>query len=169
MSAATDLNQKVIDRFWAKVDQSGGPDACWPWTASGVPRGYGLFYPAGRGSNVYAHRLAFELTKGPIPAGHYILHACDNPPCCNPAHLSTGTHLENIADMHSKGRGVTPEARRGSEHPNARLTDDQIREIRAAARAGERQRDIAQRFGISRSLVGQIHRGAAWAHVPDRA
>lgn len=52
--------------------------------------------------------MAYELTKGHIPAGMIVMHTCDNPPCCNPSHLVLGTQAENLADMRAKGRGVNP-------------------------------------------------------------
>jgi len=85
------------ERFWCGVKR-GEPDECWPWTRSLSPKGYGRV----RGRN--AHRVAYELTYGPIPPGMFVCHTCDNPPCCNPAHLFLGTYLDNIADMVAKKR-----------------------------------------------------------------
>lgn len=90
------------ERFWSRVDRR-GPDECWPWTGSRNPAGYGAFSRGGKRSNT--HRVAWEMTHGPIPGRLHVLHACDNPPCCNPAHLSLGTHEDNMADMVAKGRG----------------------------------------------------------------
>lgn len=91
------------ERFWAKVDQSGGPDACWPWTASLGTTGYGQVSRRGR-MGKKCHRIAWELTNGPIPTGGAILHVCDNRPCCNPAHLRLGTIGDNNRDTAAKGR-----------------------------------------------------------------
>lgn len=94
------------DRFWSKVDTSDGLFGCWIWTASRFTKrgGYGQFHewPKVR----YAHRVAWELTHGPIPDGMVVMHACDNPPCVNPQHLSLGTIADNAQDMVAKGRSL---------------------------------------------------------------
>lgn len=88
------------ERFWARVDKSGD---CWIWTASRYRRGYGQAYFEGR--YYTAHRLAYTLTFGPVPMGICVCHHCDNPPCCNPAHLFLGTDADNMRDRDAKGRG----------------------------------------------------------------
>jgi uncharacterized protein YjiS (DUF1127 family) len=91
--------------FWSKVKR-GGPDECWPWLAATNEKGYGVV--GGKDGTTKANRVAWKLTNGPIPDGKCVLHRCDNPPCCNPGHLFTGTRGDNNRDMHAKGRGVVP-------------------------------------------------------------
>lgn len=81
------------ERFWEKVDRSGGPEACWPWVALTSGSGYGAFQLDGRLQ--YAHRVAYEQMIGPIPPRVFVCHRCDTPSCVNPAHLFLGTEAVN--------------------------------------------------------------------------
>lgn len=153
-------------KFWSKVDRSGD---CWLWTGSHNSNGYGTFYLGGR--NILAHRVAYQLANGSIVDDLLVCHRCDNPPCCNPNHLFLGTNGDNIRDMASKGRHWykhQPEKqRRGEQVKNAKFTDSQVREIRALARAGVSQREIARRFGSHQRNISRIVRRQAWTHVTD--
>lgn len=92
--------------------------------------------------------------------GRYVLHPCDNPPCVNPRHLRPGSHLENIEDKMIRGRMP-----RGEKTTQAKLTDAQAAEIRQRRLAGERCKDLAQAFGISRNVVTAIATGKRWRHA----
>lgn len=95
----------TLDRFWAKVDVA-GPDDCWNWTAAVSTDGYGRLGVGGH-ATIRAHRLAAQLRFGMLHRHQIVCHACDNPRCCNPAHLFVGTHLTNARDRDTKGRGNT--------------------------------------------------------------
>lgn len=97
-AAVTDPVATIMGR----IDRSGGPDACWPYTGTRLPKGYGSHKANHR--HWYAHRVAYEQTYGPIADGLEVCHKCDNPPCCNPTHLFLGTHAENMQDKIDKGR-----------------------------------------------------------------
>lgn len=118
---ANRIRRPLAERFEERVDRSGGPDACHPWTGT-LSGGYGRIGEGGRGCRIlYTHRVAWELANGPIPDGLDVLHACDNPPCCNVRHLSLGTHADNMADMAAKGRVRQPgTGPRGEDHWTAK-------------------------------------------------
>jgi hypothetical protein len=146
------------DRFWSKV-QRGGPDECWPWTASKTDEGYGSFkWSVER----RAHRAAWILTRGPIPDGLDVCHTCDNPPCCNPAHFFLGTNGDNNADRHAKGRSGSA---RGEQNGNAKLTASAVLEIRAARKRGVRLIDLATQFGVSIAVVHAAATGKTWRSI----
>lgn len=93
--------------FWRYVDSSAGPDECWPWTGARQASGYGRLRrgPLGDRHSLIAHRVAYELTHGDGSAeGLLVLHACDRPWCCNPAHLMAGTHVDNMRAAAARGR-----------------------------------------------------------------
>ena len=159
------MHEQHAAKFWERVDRSAGPEGCWPWTGTRQPRGYGHFYPAWR-LNLYAHRVSWEIANGQaIPAGLQVLHACDNPACVNPAHLSVGTVSDNARDCVEKGRN-SPASLPGEAHPNHKLTAAGVQAIRERAAGGETHRRIAADLGVSRGRVGQIARGEAWRPTP---
>lgn len=95
------------DKFWRRVDRSGGPDACWPWTRARTRnvRGEATYgHLSYQGVHYVAHKLAWILTHGPIVGDLKVLHRCDNMPCCNPAHLFLGSLSDNMVDRRNKGR-----------------------------------------------------------------
>lgn len=161
---------KDIDRFWSKVDKT---DDCWLWTAYRFPNGYGKFFAA-RGQH-YAHRFAYEITHGAIPPGMNICHHCDNRACVNPFHLFAGTQAENLADMARKGRSTSgdrnpsrlyPERRaKGEGHGMAKLTADDVREIRRRTESGEQAPKLSLAFGVAISQIRRIVRRERWRHV----
>jgi hypothetical protein len=139
----------VEERFWVKVDKSGGPDACWPWMAARVPAGgYGRFL-ADR--LIAAHRYAWIITNGPIESKEIdVLHSCDNPPCCNPRHLRLGTALENAAEMYRKNR------------QNTKLNADAVRDIRSSPLTSK---ELAAKYGVGYSAIWCVRTGRKWSHV----
>ncbi|WP_158618922.1 MULTISPECIES: HNH endonuclease [Pantoea] len=134
---------------------------CWEWQRHTNNAGYGKLTINGRG--VYAHRLAYQLTKGDLPQGMEVLHSCDNPACINPAHLAAGTHSQNMKDCSAKGRAKMPTVIvRGERNGAAKLREVDVRSIKRLLEKGWTQRDIAERFGISQSQVSHIKLGRAW-------
>jgi hypothetical protein len=147
-----DYDQRFVTKFWSHIEKPGADD-CWTWKLSCTAAGYGQIWCVD--TMKYAHRIAYELIKGPIPTGMEVLHACDNPPCANPAHLRVGTHADNMRDMAVRGRqGKTP---RGP-CPRRKLTPEQVRAIRANAQ-NETLTAQAQRYVVAFNTIwGVAHR-----------
>lgn len=143
----------ITRRFEAKVDRSGGVHACHPWTASKNNKGYGWFRVLGKSQ--LAHRVAFELSSGPIPGGLFVLHHCDNPSCVNPRHLFLGDNSSNMLDSIRKGRRP-----RSFASKIDRSTADQIRRYARVTR--ESQRRVAEVYGITQGQVSRIVNRKSW-------
>lgn len=140
-------------------------DGCWMWTGS-TRQGYGQIEVDWTGvRRLYAHRAAYELTYGPIPAGLFVCHHCDTPGCVRPDHLFVGTVQDNNNDKIAKGR-----QQRGSKAGNALLTEDQAKQIWALRAEGRGTREIAQELGVSLYSTRWILYGISWRHVrPENA
>ena len=124
---------------------------CWLWIGATNNRGYGRIKV--NDQSVYAHRASWEMHVGQIPPALCVMHKCDTPSCVNPAHLSLGTHAENMGDMGRKGRaGVSIGERNGQ----AKLNDEQVRAIRADRRP---QQEIAASYGVAPSRISEILAG----------
>lgn len=138
---------RLAERFWSRVER-GDADACWEWQAGRHTYGYGRISVGGAAQ--YAHRLAWTLTHGD-PGELHVLHRCDNPPCCNPAHLFLGTAKDNMADKTLKRRGKV-----------AKLTPEDVVQVKALAKAGHSQVALGRLFGVDTTTVGGILRGRTW-------
>src|SRR5579863_2087398 len=157
------LTAKQIALFWAKVNRR-GPDECWPWTRSINKTGYGS--SGLRQRRCHSHVIARWLATGEWPAGFCTLHSCDNPRCCNPAHLWLGTHAENSADMVTKGRSHKP-FRVGEAGHNVKLTEVEVLEIRRLhAAGGVTYVDLGNRYGVHSVTIRLIVKRINWLHLP---
>lgn len=145
--------------FWAKVKR-GAEAECWPWTETLNPHGYGDCKYQGRRTN--AHRIAFELANGEsLPSDVVVCHRCDNPACCNPAHLFSGSQGDNVRDCHAKGR-ARHNRTNGERRPLHKLTEAQVRDIRESKCS---LRAAAAKYGVSSVTILKIRRREKWAHV----
>lgn len=160
----------LAQRFLAKINTDGptvraelGPCHLWTGTRNQEPSGYGRIRIGGRdGYMELAHRVAWEFEEGPIPAGMFVLHRCDNPPCVRRSHLFLGSHAANMADCAAKGR---TKKQRGSRHAMTKLTEVDVVAMRMAWSRGELLRAIAGRYGIRKSTASYIVNGHTWTHV----
>lgn len=144
--------------FWERVEKK-GPDDCWFWKLGLFSSGYGQLRDGSKKRR--AHRVAYELTYGPLPPCICVLHHCDNRPCCNPAHLFLGTHGDNARDRKDKGRsGRLP----GEDNPAAKLSSEQVAQIRDLAAKGKAHKEVGIQFDIHYNHVGRIVRGERWTN-----
>lgn len=146
----SDAEQALM--FLRKVKDFGTDDDCWAWVGASKGNGYG--HTTYQGKNMPAHRKAFLIFKGEIPAGFDVCHACDNRWCVNPAHLFLGTRAENMADAMKKGR--TDGGHR------KRLNEIQIQEVRRRLNRGEQSSQIAQALGLHQGTISQIKLGGSY-------
>lgn len=131
---------------------------CWYWIGAMYQNGYGKARHAGR--ECYAHRYSYNLYKGPIPDGMHVCHRCDDPSCVNPDHLFVGTRDDNMSDMAIKGRSA-----HGERHGSAKLSVEQVREIRSKRNAGQSVTAIAAEYGVSKGRISEIVHRKAWRRV----
>lgn len=144
-------------RLLAKIDFD-ATLGCWEWSGAKVPQGYGLIKRKD-GAQLRAHRVAYELAYGEIPAGMFVCHRCDNPRYIRPSHLFLGSHAENMADMVIKGRAARMV---GDRNGSAKLETEAVVSIRSSIGSYSR---IARQYGVSPSAVGLIKRRERWAHL----
>jgi hypothetical protein len=155
--SASFLPAKEAARFWSRVDVR-GPEDCWDWKCGVNNSGHGFLKVGQR--LLGAHRVALMLSGVEIPVGLCVLHSCDRPRCCNPAHLRAGTKKENSADAIERGR-----TRRGEKHGKSVLTEDVVRQMRARYAAGEAAAAIAASLGLNKNTAYFAISGRSWGHV----
>lgn len=152
LSQQASIQAKFHER-WMPEPNSG----CWLWLGDLV-QGYGrMTVRSSPRWQIRAHRLSFEIHKGPIPVGLDVLHKCDVQCCVNPDHLRVGDDQDNARDKSIRGR-----------HPKYSLTIEQAREV-LGLKGTDTPRAIAERFGVSRTLVVSIWSGRRWPQLERKA
>ncbi|AIT13642.1 HNH endonuclease [Salmonella phage BP12A] len=135
------VREKILERV--RVTSAG----CWEWTGAVNSKGYGQVWCGESKKTLYCHRVMSEA-----PTGTTVLHSCDNTLCCNPAHLSIGTPLENSEDMVSKGRS----------HKGYKLTDADVMNILQSSESGKR---LSQTYGVSQQTISDIRNGRTYGRL----
>lgn len=157
VSVSFEVGPSLERRFLAAVNRRGG-DECWPWGLTCNEKGYGLIRDGDR--NRRATHVALILDGKARPSlRHGALHSCDNPPCCNPAHLRWGTAAENNTEMAARGRCSK---RAGRLNAAAILNEEQVRAIRASSLPN---RALALQFGVRPVTIRAVRIGQTWAET----
>lgn len=154
--------------FWGKIEKESDPGGCWVWEGAMDDLGYGRVRFEGK--VMLTHRLAYALAYGDLGDGDCVCHKCDNPRCCNPAHLFKGSRLDNNLDMVQKGRHgarISPGYHKaGEQHWCAKLSEQQVAEIAIMYRKGGiSQRKLAEQYRVSQRTIAKIVLGIGWKHV----
>jgi len=150
----------IRDEFWSHVAE-GPADCCWEWQKGLDARGYGQL--RGRSKTLKAHRVAYEKAVGPIPEGLLIRHSCHNRKCCNPNHLSVGTDADNHRDMVEAGRHFLIPPMKGEASPSAKLTEDDVKEIRSSPHLS--LSELGRRYNVTKQAIYRIRHRRTWKHV----
>ena len=172
----------IVNGKWRKQNMNNAEFKAW-FNAQLVPDGDCLLWPRRRdelrngvktygkvafqGKTLRTHRVAFFLQHGRWPNPN-CNHTCDNPACCNPAHLYEGDQQDNVADMVRRGRRITTKGRHvnvGSANGNAKLDEFKVMAIRRLCAAGNTHAAVAALFDVSQPIVNNIVKGRTWKHV----
>ena len=155
------LHFTQVNRFWTRVDVSGGPEACWLWTGYVGENGYGVACVKGKAYK--AHRVSYFIEHGRIDNDRLVLHRCDVRACVNPAHLFLGTPKDNSRDAVMKGRNTKLY---GEQNGKAKLTRADVLAIRRACRrGGVYQKTVAKQLGVSEATVSYVVNGGRWGKL----
>lgn len=163
-------------RMWFFDKKDVKDNGCWEWTGVRIKDGYGMLSVKGIRFLVHRYALMFHLNR-PIEKGTEVRHKCHNPSCFNPDHLEEGSHQDNMIDMvvanrQARGetlagrlRGIAHESGRGEGNGRAKLTNAQVLEIRQLSDSTMSQRDIATRYGVSKTAIRGVLSGTTWKNI----
>lgn len=147
-----------------EIDESTG---CHNWTGpirGGARGGYGNF--SYKGKNYLAPMAYWKFLVGEVPHGLEVKHSCHNRLCVNIAHLSVGTHAENMEEMIEAGRNNQP---KGEKHPGAKLTELDVQRIKELLAQGNRVCEIAKMYNMGWNAIDSIKTGKSWSHLAQGA
>lgn len=153
--------EQLVSQFsYVAIPETG----CWLWEGYwDYKTGYGRCRYGGK--NCGAHRMMYQIHKGPIPEGICVCHKCDNRCCVNPDHLFLGTRIDNNSDCYAKGRHVSMYSRKGDSNGRAILNDEIVRQIRTDKGHGLMPSALVKKYGISIYCLKTILGGRTWKHV----
>jgi len=153
--------KSITERFFEKIERI--PEAgCWIWMGALLSGGYGAFKMVNPTRQARAHVCSWELHNGAVPNGVCVLHQCDVPACVNPAHLFLGTNQDNSDDKFSKNR---QRFHKGREHHSAKLSEENVRDLRRLWTEGLTITQLGERFHITPQHAWNIANKKRWAHL----
>jgi len=156
----SNVNKYTFKDIWRQIDIR-NEDDCWEWVGHKDKNGYGR--ATINRKDYRSHRIVYKETYGTIPEGLFILHTCNNPSCCNPNHLYTGTNQDNMDQMVADGRSPHLIGEKSGTH---KLKEKDVLEIRQLYSTGEyTQRDLSKKYGISQTEISRIYHRTRWDHV----
>lgn len=157
-------NRRSLEEAFARGRGASTETGCVLWTGHRFQTGYGGLCHTRDGEStkyLYAHRVAWELARGPIQRDLFVCHRCDNRLCVNVEHLFLGTQKDNLQDMVAKGRSCC-----GARNGQSKLSDEKVREIREKyAAGGLTQAELAVQYGVHRTAISKIVTRNDWKHV----
>jgi hypothetical protein len=157
-----DLSDWDVFNFWAFVQKS---DGCWNWLGAGGIGSSDRPKFTINGKQYQTSRIIWKIVNGSDPGELHVLHKCNNGKCVNPDHLYLGTDRDNIVDWYNDNPGShRNKMTKGSNHPNSKLTESDIRTIRENSH-NRTHKQLAKEFDICRSTVSYIIKGRLWPHV----
>ncbi len=155
-----DYSEKDFKRFFSKVQWQ--DNGCLHWVGAINSDGYG---GTNKGkTHLRSHRVFYDIFNGEIPEGMKVCHSCDVRNCVNPKHLWLGTTLQNNSDRAKKKRNGD---QTGSKNNQQKLDDGKVFTILNLSACGMIQREIADIFGVTQTMIGRIVLGKAWTHVKN--
>lgn len=156
------MDQKLRRIGWEEVSVRPELGPCWEWAGARDDKGYGRVPDKDRQMR-FTHRIAHREWKGELDPDLGVLHHCDNPPCINPGHLYMGTQQNNVDDCVRRGRWG---AAKGESSGHAKLTEKDVREIRASyvGRYGE-MKALTEKYGVSSPTLYALLKRRTWKHV----
>lgn len=153
------LTKTQTARFRSRV-QVRGLDDCWDWQGRIDKDGYGDFTL--NSIHYQVSRVAYFLQIGIDPKKSYVCHTCDNPICCNPAHLWLGTTQNNTQDKVDKGRCAN---NKGIKNPGVKLTEAKVRRIRIEFNKGMNQCALGRKYNVTHQMIHRIVKRKNWTHI----
>lgn len=156
------LNEKAHRRFMDSFEKAGN-DQCWEWKGTKNNAGYPLFSYKGR--MISALKVLYGLhNEKKIPEDWVITHSCRKVDCMNPDHVYITTRSELTTDLYARGL-LKPASQKGAKNPNSKLSEDDVRKIRARKKEGVTHDELAKDFGVTKTTISMIYNRKLWSHI----